>query len=84
MILGRSPALWLSLVTAALNVIVSLGIVSFTADQLAVLNAFAIAVIGVIANETNPTTVGTFALTTKAPTNSSTPTSTTTPMNPTS
>ena len=67
MILGRSPALWLALITAALNVAVSVLGVNFTPDQLAVLNAFAISVIGVIANETNPTTAGTFAMTTKAP-----------------
>lgn len=82
MIFGRSPALWLALVAAALNVVVSLSIVSFSAEQLAVLNAFAVAVIGVIANETNPTTVGTFALTTKAPTTATTPsTNTSNPTN---
>jgi hypothetical protein len=67
MILGRTSALWLALVTAALNVAVSVFHVDFTLDQLAVLNAFAIAVIGVIANEQNPTSAGTFDLTTKAP-----------------
>lgn len=67
MILGRSSALWLALVAAALNVAVSIFHVNFTTDQLTVLNAFAIALIGVVANETNPTTAGTFALTTKAP-----------------
>lgn len=67
MILGRSSALWLALVTAALNVAVSIFHIEFTLDQLAVLNAFAVALIGIIANETNPTTAGTFAMTTKAP-----------------
>jgi hypothetical protein len=69
MILGRTTALWLALVTATLNVAVSVFSVGFTIDQLAVLNAFAVAVIGVIANEQNPTSAGTFELTTKAPAN---------------
>lgn len=67
MILGRTSALWLALVTASLNVAVSVFSIGFTTDQLAVLNAFAVALIGVIANEQNPTSAGTFALTTKAP-----------------
>ena len=60
-ILGRSPALWYALVVAALNAGVVVFGVNLTAEQLAALNAFALAVLGVIANESDPTTVPTFA-----------------------
>lgn len=67
MILGRNPALWLALITAALNAAVSVFGIGFTIDQLAVLNAFAVALVGIVANTSDPTTAGTFELTTKAP-----------------
>ena len=67
MILGRSSALWLGLVAAVLNVAVLVFGIHLSSDQLVALNALAFAVVGVIANESNPTTAGTFAMTTKAP-----------------
>lgn len=67
MILGRNPALWLGLIAALLNVAVGVFGINLTADQLIQLNALAFAVIAVIANEKDPSTAGTFALTTKAP-----------------
>ena len=60
-ILGRSPALWYALVVAALNAGVVVFGVQLTAEQLAALNAFALAILGVIANESDPSTVPTFA-----------------------
>lgn len=66
MILGRNPALWLGLVAAVLNAAVLFGL-HLTAEQVAALNAVAFAFVAVIANEADPTTAGTFALTTKAP-----------------
>lgn len=67
MILGRSRVLWLALIAAALNVAVGVFNVQLTVEQIISINALAIAVLGVIANEDDPTTAGTFALTTKAP-----------------
>ncbi len=67
MILGRNPALWLGLVAAALNVLVLVVGIHLDAQQLAALNAFAAAIIGVLANETANGTAGTFDLTTKPP-----------------
>lgn len=64
MILGRNPALWLALVGAVLNVAVIVLGVQLTTDQMVALNALAFALVGVIANEKDPTTVGTFAMTT--------------------
>ena len=64
MIAGRNPALWLGLVGAILNVAVVVLGVQLTTDQLVAINALAFAIVGVIANEKDPTTVGTFALTT--------------------
>jgi uncharacterized membrane protein len=72
MILGRRRSLWLSLVATVLNVSVVVFNVHLDVNQLASLNALAIAVIGVIANEDDPTSAGTFAFTTKAPSGSST------------
>lgn len=66
MILGRSPALWLALVAAVLNAAVIVAGISLTSEQVGVLNILAGAIVGIVANETNPTTAGTFALTTAA------------------
>lgn len=66
MILGRNPALWLALLAAALNVAVVVFGVQLTMEQIAVLNAFFVAIIGFVANEKDPTTLPTFALTTSA------------------
>lgn len=67
MIFGRAKSLWLALVAAVLNTLVVLQVVTLTLEQLAALNALAVAVIGIVANEENPTTAGTFEFTTKAP-----------------
>jgi len=67
MILGRSRVLWLALIAAALNVAVGVFHVELTVDQIIQLNALAIALLGVLANEDNPTTAGTFDRTTKSP-----------------
>lgn len=67
MILGRNVALWLGLVAAVLNSAVVVFGIHLTTEQVVSLNALAFAVIGVIANEADPTTAGTFAMTTKAP-----------------
>jgi uncharacterized membrane protein len=67
MILGRNPALWLALITAALNALVIVFGVSLSGEQMAALNGLAIALIGVVANEADPTTVGTLAPTLTAP-----------------
>lgn len=67
MILGRSRALWLSLVTALLNVAVVVFGINLDPNQIAALNVAAVAIIGVIANSDDPTTAGLFALTTKPP-----------------
>ena len=67
MILGRNPGLILAVVAAALNVAVVVLGIHLNADQLASLNALAVAVVGVVANEADPTTAGTLAPTTKAP-----------------
>jgi hypothetical protein len=62
-ILGRNPALWLALVVAFLNALVVVCGVQLSADQLASLDMLAVAAIGVLANEADPTTVGTLAFT---------------------
>ena len=67
MILGRSRVLWLALIAAALNVAVGVFHVPLTLEQLVAINALAIALLGVIANEDDPTTAGTFERTLKAP-----------------
>jgi uncharacterized membrane protein len=67
MILGRSRVLWLALIAAALNVAVGVFHINLTVENLIQLNALAIALLGVLANEDNPTTAGTFSRTTKAP-----------------
>lgn len=50
MILGRPAALWAGLVAAGINVVVFVGGVDWTAAQVAILNAFALSVIAVMAN----------------------------------
>lgn len=67
MILGRNPALWLGLVGAILNAAVVVLNIQLTTEQLVALNALAFAIVGIVANTADPTTAGTFALTTKAP-----------------
>ena len=65
MILGRNPALWLALLAALLNVVVIVFGVQLTSEQIATLNAAFVAVIGFVANEKDPTTLPTFAMSTK-------------------
>lgn len=67
MLLGRSPALWVAAVAAVLNVLVIVFGVPLSIDGLAALNVAAAALIGLIANASDPTTAPTFALTTKPP-----------------
>ena len=66
-LLGRSTSLWVALALALINASVVLGILRLDAGQIAGLNTLAIALIGVLANEENPTTAGTFAATVQAP-----------------
>ncbi len=65
MILGRNRALWVALLGAVLNAIVVLGVLNLTSDQIASLDGLGLALIGIIANASDPTTAPTFALTTK-------------------
>lgn len=51
MILGRPAALWAGLVAAAINVAVFVLGVDLTVDQIAILNAFALSVIALLANQ---------------------------------
>lgn len=67
MILGRNPALWLALIQATLNVAVVIFGVPWDATQIATLNVFGVAIVGIVANQSDPTTAGTFEMTTKAP-----------------
>ncbi len=67
MIFGRSPALWGALIAAGLNVLVFVFGVHMSADQVGYLNAFALVLIGIVANESDPTTAGTFAPTITRP-----------------
>lgn len=83
MILGRSPALWLSLIAAGLNVLIIVGGVHLTDVEVATLNAFFVALVGIIANESDPTTAGTFAMTTSRPALVSIPIGMTPPASPT-
>ncbi len=73
MILGRNRALWVALLGAFLNAVVVLGIIRLTSDQIASIDALGLAIIGIIANASDPTTVPTFALT-RTPSQSTTPT----------
>ena len=66
-LLGRSTTLWVSLIAAALNLVVVLGVVTLTVDQIVAINGFAFILVGILANEENPTTAGTFSGTTHAP-----------------
>lgn len=66
-ILGRSPALWVALIAAAINVGVGVFGLPLTVDQITELNALALAAIAIVANASQPGTVPTFALTTRAP-----------------
>lgn len=74
MILGRSKVLWIALVGAALNAAVVVFGVPISTEGIAALNALGVALIGIFANEHDPTTAGTFALTVTPP-----PSPTTTP-----
>lgn len=65
--LGRSTSLWVALIAAGVNLLVALNAVTLTAEQIAAINAFALIAFGILANEENPTTAGTFEPTTKAP-----------------
>lgn len=75
MILGRNPALWAGAIAAILNVAVIVFGVPLTLDGLAALNVAAVAIIGLIANQADPTTQPTFAPTFAAPTLTSPPSS---------
>ena len=66
MILGRNAAVWIGLVAAVLNMCVLVFGINLDGPQLASLNAAAACLIGLVANSNDPTTVPTFALTTKA------------------
>jgi hypothetical protein len=59
--------LWVSLIAAALNLVVVLGVVTLDALQIGSINGFALVLIGILANEENPTTAGVFEGTTEAP-----------------
>lgn len=64
MILGRNPALWLALLAAILNISVVVVGWQLSAEQIAAINAGFIAIIGFVANEKDPTTLPTFAMST--------------------
>jgi uncharacterized membrane protein len=67
MILGRNPALWLGLATAVLAAAVVVFGVALSTIQVETIMAVVSAIIGIVANEADPTTAGTLAFTTKAP-----------------
>lgn len=58
MILNRNGGLWTGLFAAALNVAVIVFGIHLTPEGLAALNAFALAVVGLVANASDPTTAG--------------------------
>lgn len=64
---GRSTSLWVALVGAFLNALVVLNIVQLDAVQIGALNTLGLVLIGILANEENPTTAGTFSATTETP-----------------
>lgn len=64
---GRATTLWVSLVAGALNLAVVVFRVPLDADQVIAINGFALILIGILANEENPTTAGTFSATTETP-----------------
>jgi hypothetical protein len=66
-LLGRATTLWVALIAAGLNLVVVLNIVTLDALQIGSINGFALVLIGILANEENPTTAGTFEGTTSAP-----------------
>ena len=66
-LLGRSTSLWVALVAAALNLATALSLVVLDGVQIGAINTFALVLIGVLANEENPTTAGTLSATTEAP-----------------
>lgn len=66
-LLGRATTLWVALIAALLNLVVVLNIVTLDALQIGSINGFALVLIGILANEENPTTAGTFSGTTSAP-----------------
>lgn len=74
MILGRNAGLWAGLVQSGLNVAAAVLVVAtnaaLTSGEVALfaaLNAFGLAVVAVIANASDPSTLPTFAMTTKTP-----------------
>lgn len=74
MILGRNAGLWAALVQSGLNVAAAIIVVATNqplspADValFAALNAMGLAIVGVIANVADPTTLPTFAMTTSPP-----------------
>jgi hypothetical protein len=66
-LLGRSTTLWVSLIAAALNFVVVMGVVHLDAIQIGATNGFALLLVGILANEENPTVAGTFSGTMQAP-----------------
>ena len=66
-LLGRSTTLWVSLIAAGLNLLTVLNVVTLDALQIGSINTFALVLIGILANEENPTTAGTFSATTQTP-----------------
>ena len=66
-LLGRATTLWVALIAAALNLVVVLNVVVLDALQIGSINGFALVLIGILANEENPTTAGTFSATTDTP-----------------
>lgn len=64
---GRATTLWVALIAAALNLVVVLNIVTLDAVQIGSINGFALVLIGILANEENPTTAGTFEGTVETP-----------------
>lgn len=68
MILGRNAGLWSAAVAALLNVGVFVLAVPLTAFQVGILNVAALAIVGLVANRSDPTTAPTFAATLHGPT----------------
>lgn len=61
MILGRNPALWLGVIASLLNVAVVVFGVPLTVEGLAAMNGAALAIVGLVANVSDPTALATFA-----------------------
>lgn len=68
MILGRNAALWVAFAAAIINVAVVVFHVNLTPEGIAALNTLALVFVGLIANEADPTTLGTFAASITPPT----------------